>query len=178
MCLFGGLAVLSLALVIRRVGRTADRLYRYSFGNMMREYEITGLPGAWYFLLGLAVTTYWGKIILELSTIVLSVGDPAASVIGIACQNTRLHYEISQGKSLAGTLGCGISVGVVTSTLLLLEYGAMSVFLRSQVGIIYMGVISAVVAIISEIIPVSRKYWTDDNFIIPVSSAIIFNNIF
>ena len=78
---------------------------------MLRPHEIQGeLPGAFYFLAGVGLSLLFFDInIVLLSTLFLSIGDPAACILGLYYPNTPRLIFINRKKNIAGTFGgCGL----------------------------------------------------------------------
>lgn len=134
------------------------------------------MPGAWYFLLGLSLSSYAGESILCLATVLVSVGDPAASVIGIYCDSKGYNKRLWEGKSLMGTVG-GAGV-VVLSTLLLFHIPYYSLIPLQSISTLSFLSLVFIISVCSELVPVSRKLYLDDNLVIPVVGSLLYKIYF
>ena len=130
----------------------------------IRSHEVTQKSGMFYFSAGaFFISILFAKPIVMLSLLYLSVGDPLASLFGIMFKSV-IKLRVRSGKSLIGT------------TTMFLACWLMTYFLLSNAGvdykyIIWIAGIGSFTASVSElmcpdILPM------DDNFLIPVTSAI------
>ena len=104
--ILSGLIYFASVHVIRKHNKAFNQLYLKTFSFLLRPHEVEGLPGAFFFLLGCFLCILlFEKHISMLSILFLSVGDPCASICGIAFKS-KIYME---GKSISGTLGCGLA---------------------------------------------------------------------
>lgn len=142
---------------------------------MLRPHEIEGLPGAFYFLLGVFLSIAFFDIPIScLGILFLSVGDPFASICGIAFRSRNFM----EGKSLTGTFGCGLvcSLSGVIYKKIYLE--SLNYELINQMDSFSFATLCFIVSILAEIGPNSRKHFIDDNLTIPLYSCILLTIFF
>ena len=124
--------------------------YLRTFGPLLRSHELNGhaLPGAFYFLVGTAITaTFFEMNIARYALLCLSWADPMAAWIGQFIESPR----IAKGASLAGCLGCFVTAWFIGFLML-------DDWVRIALG--------AAACTIAEATPIF-----DDNFVIPVATA-------
>ena len=127
------------------------QFYLETFRPLLRSHELkkNALPGAFYFLVGTGVaTTCFDMNVARYSLLCLSWADPMAAWVGQSIKSPM----ITQGSSVAGCIGCFLSAWIIGC--LMLED-----WLRITIG--------AAMCTISEAFPIG-----DDNFVIPVATAI------
>lgn len=132
------------------------------FGRVMRREELESFSGNSFFVLGLlVVTVLFSKPIALLAVLCLAIGDPAAATIGTLYGKHRLIGK----KSLEGALAnfFGVSFASLLFGFAYLGHDASGSFRVALVA----GVISTIV----ELLP----FPIDDNFTIPVMSAVLFS---
>lgn len=150
-------------------------MYLNTFKFLLRPHEIEGLPGAFFFLLGVFLCLLcFDKPIALIGILFLSFGDPFASICGIYFKSLKFM----EGKSISGTLGCGIICmlsGVIFRYVYLdsLNYEPIA-----QLSYLAFAIICFVIAILAEIGPSSRKYYVDDNLTIPIYTSLLFTLYF
>jgi dolichol kinase len=129
-----------------------NRVFVAVFVNVLRGTEKRGrVPGALYFLIGNLLTSLlYSRNMCTLTILAVAVGDPVAGVFGVLIPSRRLIG----GKSLAGTVSCGIVSGVV-----LFSFSLIFLNLNDSNLILFYGISAAV----SELFAV----W-DDNLTMPV----------
>lgn len=131
------------------------------------------MPGALYFLIGVTIgTMFFGKIEFHLSMIILSFGDPFASLFGIYFKTPF----ITKNKTIAGTLGCGLMC--VGLSLLMYNYHPDFEVLKASIEPLEFSLCVLVTAILAEVGPSSRKMCFDDNTSIPVYAGILLTGYF
>ncbi|KAL6048226.1 Diacylglycerol kinase [Balamuthia mandrillaris] len=96
------LGILFLCLVLVEVGKShksnLSTVVLKISSPLLRKHEVTGLSGSFYFMFGcLVVVLLFPKYIAVLSILLLSVGDPIASAVGIFFGQS---FKLSNGKSL------------------------------------------------------------------------------
>ncbi|KAI7904727.1 uncharacterized protein BX663DRAFT_541705 [Cokeromyces recurvatus] len=150
-------------------------IYCYILGPLMRSSEVNTINGVVYYLLGCIIVLYWfPRDIAALSIIYLSWTDPTASICGKLWGKYTWKYK--SGKSLAGSLGAAITGCLVTwiyyhlspSSAFALSYRTLT----SPVPLWLMSIYGGLVASFSEGVS-DCLYKLDDNFTIPVMSAIL-----
>jgi dolichol kinase len=125
------------------------------FALFLRQDEADRLTGASYFLLGCLLTVLvFPREIASLAILFVSLGDPAAKLIGIWKGRPRLW-----GKSLEGSLACLIACLVV------------GILVTSIAGepVLVVAIVGAVLATLFELLPLSLN----DNITIPFGSAAV-----
>jgi dolichol kinase len=115
------LLVLSLGSVViefaRRKNPQAKRIFDFFFGNLLRtdEFNAVRVPGAFYFLFGGWFTLeLFQKDTASLAFLALGFGDPFAGLVGESVKKWW-NFQIINGKSFCGFLGCFIAAGLATS---------------------------------------------------------------
>lgn len=111
--------------VARLKSDAAQELYLKLFGSLLRPHERRGLPGAFYFLLGTAATTLLCPIgEARLALLCLSLGDPAAAIVGTSFGGPKIAEHVSVG-------GCFACFGVTFCLGLLLGFSGMEAGIAS-----------------------------------------------
>jgi dolichol kinase len=133
-----------------------DRFYK-AFGPLLRPSELDGtqyMPGAFYFLLGTAVTVWMidGWTIPRYSVECLALADPVASWIG----STVSSPQLNKSASVSGCIACFVTAFVVGWLMLDTAHG--DVFTLS---------IGALACMVAEALP-----FGNDNLNIPVLTAL------
>lgn len=173
-----------LGLVIGTMGFFLLNLYRFlnpsfnekyirNFGFLLRPHEINNMPGALYFLIGASLACFlFEEIPYLMGLLILSFGDPFASLCGIFFRSPR----ITKDKTIAGTLGCGI----ICSLLALIPYYFTKNFesVRNEIKPLEFSIATMIVAVLAELAPSSRKLHFEDNTSIPVYSGLLFTAYF
>jgi len=160
-CLFA--FFLSMELGRRLFPQLNQFLIRF-WSPFIRSHEVTQNSGMFYFSAGaFLIAVLFAKPIVMLSLLYLSIGDPLASLIGILFKGVT-SLRIRSGKSLVGTFAMFAACWTI------------SFFLLSNAGlnnnnVVWISVLGSITASFAEllcpdIIPL------DDNFLIPVTSAI------
>ena len=127
------------------------QFYLETFGPLLRSHELkkNALPGAFYFLVGTAVAaTCFDMSVARYSLLCLSWADPMAAWVGQSIKSPML----TQDSSVAGCLGCFLTAWMI-------GYLMLDDWFRITMG--------AAICTISEASPIG-----DDNFVIPVATAI------
>lgn len=150
-------------LLIAAIGMCISQRYflpqfQATFGPLLRPQELSGenLPGAFYFLLGTAITV--GLVDMEIARYAvecLAIADPVASWIGSSIPSTKL----SASASVSGCFGCFASALLVGWIMLP----------RGSVGTWSLGALACTLA---EALP-----YGNDNFNIPVITALVVQNV-
>jgi dolichol kinase len=125
-------------------------IYLQIFRPMLRSHELEKnvLPGAFYFLAGMAVTaSFFDMNTARYSLLCLSWADPMAAWIGQSIKSPML----AKGTSLAGCLGCFVTAWIM-------GYLMLDDWARITMG--------AAVCMLVEAMPIG-----DDNFAIPIATA-------
>jgi len=139
-------------------------------GPFMREHEVKGVSGVFYFSFGVfLVVVLYPPIIAILSVLFLSCIDPLASAIGILV-NWR-GFRLPNGKSVLGMAGAGMLSYCITWFVLGKAFsGEDSLDDRQRILI---STASLFAAICEVVVPASRPrpFPFDDNLIIPFFSA-------
>lgn len=134
--------------------------FRQAFGPLLRPHELSGgqLPGAFYFLLGTAITVIlvedWS--VIRYAVECLAVADPVASWIG----STIPSPKINTGSSLSGCIACFISSWIVGW-----------VMLSSSMNNAFTLTIGALTCTLAEASP-----YGNDNLNIPIWTAAVVHN--
>ena len=123
--------------------------FQRTFRELLRPNEWDRLPGAFWFLVGTLVTTFFDDVAVgRFAVLSLAYADPMAAWIGSAVSSPRLP----PGASLAGSTACFFtSLALATWTFRLPSEEAL---------------IGAVTCTLSEAIPVGN-----DNLCIPIATA-------
>lgn len=124
------------------------------FAPLLRKGEESKLTGSSYFLIGCLITVLaFPQDIASLAILFLSLGDPAATVVGIWKGHTRLW-----GKSVEGNIACllvCLFIGTVVATIL-------------ENPPIMVAIAGAIVATLFQALPPQLN----DNLTIPLGSAV------
>ena len=128
------------------------KLFKMFFDKMLREHELKGqFTGATWVMISASVTIlFFSKNIAIISLIFMSIGDTVAALIGRKFGKLKIH-----DKSLEGFLG-----GLIVCLVAAYYYDPLPFYI-SGVG--------ALTAMLFETLPLPL----DDNFRIPIGSAII-----
>jgi len=141
----------------------------------LRPHEIEGLPGAFYFLLGVFLcVVFFDRTVTYLSVLFLSFGDPFASICGIYFRS----HTFMEGKSVSGTLGCGIACTVFAVIYRMIFLDSLNYSALDAMDYPSFAALCFVVAILAEIGPSSRKHYIDDNLTIPLYAGFLFTVYF
>lgn len=172
-----GLIIGSLGFVLMTVYRLINpkfnEKYLNSFGFLLRPHEINNMPGAFYFLIGMTFAcTFYDRIEVYMAGIILSFGDPFASLCGIYFKSPN----ITKNKTIAGTLGCGlVSLGV---SMIFYYFNKDFEGVRNEINELEFALTTFLIAILAEIAPSSRKIHFEDNTSIPIYSGLLFTCYF
>lgn len=140
-----------------------------SCGSMLRKHEINTAPAALYFLLGIMVCVWiFPRQIAMLAIINVTFGDPAAAIIGISIKAPRL----TEGKTISGTGGAGLLCAIAGTVACYLINDLSTV--KSQLPAWEFAPIAFIVGGMADLLPSNRDYYLDDNFTIPVYSALMY----
>ncbi|CAR30659.1 diacylglycerol kinase [Lachancea thermotolerans CBS 6340] len=169
--------------LIRLRWNAINKLYCRCVGALMRKSEIHTYNGVLWYLLGLIFAfSFFPKDVALISLFLLSWCDTAASTFG--CKFGHLTPKLARNKSLAGS----IAAFVVGFLVCLLFYGVFVPHYAyvnspgelswsaetSRLSLTQFSLLGGVVAALSEGIDLFN--W-DDNFTIPVLSAIFMNAV-
>jgi dolichol kinase len=134
------------------------------FGRVMRREELESFSGNSYFVLGLLVVAFlFAKPIALLSVLCLAIGDPAAATVGSLYGKHRLIGKKSLEGALANWAGVAFASFIFAATYLGLGFG----------GSLRVSLIAGSVSMFVELLP----FPIDDNFTIPVFSAVLFSAV-
>lgn len=132
------------------------------FGKIMRREELKSISGNSFYILGLLVLVlFFPKPVVLLSALYLAIGDPIAAVVGTRWGKTKLTSRKTWEGSLANLLATGVTS--FCFGLWFLNWNVPQALVLAFLG----GIISTLV----ELIPLPL----DDNFTIPVGSALFFS---
>jgi len=155
--LFGFFSLMEIA---RRYFPHLNELLVIFWRPFIRKHEVTFCSGMFYFSAGtLCITTMFSKSIVMLSLMYLALGDPLASLLGILFKSST-RARLPWGKSLVGTLGMCVVCAVVGYCFL------MNAGVKGWASL-WIACSSGVVASLAELYAP-----LDDNFVIPISSAL------
>ena len=145
-------ALFILADFFRTKSKLIKKLFKIFFDKMLREHELKGqFTGATWVMISASVTIlFFSKNIAIISLIFMSIGDTFAALIGKKYGKLKIY-----DKSLEGFLG-----GLIVCLLAAYYYDPLPFYI-SGVG--------ALTAMLFETLPLPL----DDNFRIPIGSAII-----
>ncbi len=172
---------------------TWDDWYLQNFGSLLRKHErgeweevdlknnkrrrksIPELPGAFYFLLGVAFSTFlFPAAVARTSVLVLSISDPIAGLVGtwftrqgcnIAWRKflPRCNAPMEGGPSVAGS--CGFAVSTILCTYVYIPTRSSMLSFSSRA---FIGLVSSVTeAVGGRHLPFFGKI-ADDNLLIPL----------
>ncbi|CEP00568.1 Phosphatidate cytidylyltransferase [Plasmodiophora brassicae] len=148
---------------VRLVNANFNRWFNKTFAALLRPHERTGMPSAFYFLVGVdIVVTFFDMPIALLSCLFVSFGDPCASLAGLYFARPG-SVRIRNGKSLIGALAnfaCCAVLAVLYLVVFQRDHAPGSVLVQAAVG--------ALAAACAEL---SESRYVDDNLTIPVASA-------
>lgn len=102
--LLTGAAALFMLHRLRLRSEAAQEVYMKLFGALLRPHERTGLPGAFYFVLGTAASLAFPIDISRLAVLCLSVGDPVAAIVGTTIGGPKFFGD--ERTSWSGSLAC------------------------------------------------------------------------
>eukprot|EP00823_Brevimastigomonas_motovehiculus_P001579 TRINITY_DN12140_c0_g1_i1.p1 TRINITY_DN12140_c0_g1~~TRINITY_DN12140_c0_g1_i1.p1 ORF type:complete len:251 (-),score=15.08 TRINITY_DN12140_c0_g1_i1:103-855(-) len=135
------------------------------FGPLLREDELTRLPGCFWFLVGCGCSLFFFASPLPiLSILLLSIGDPVAALCGQLYSFRNKRVGQSDGKTIVGSV-CMFCVCFLTTFLYLgicqhdIDWGALLLW----------SFVSAFIASLTETLPLPL----DDNLSIPVISCFL-----
>jgi len=74
-------------------------------------------------MLGLTIISFSDRLILELGTVLVTIGDPVASIFGISYKHHPMNISYIKGKSMFGTVSGAIAVYLVTILFMYFEFG-------------------------------------------------------
>jgi len=132
------------------------------FGRVMRREELESFSGNSFFVLGLLVVTFlFSKPIALLAVLCLAIGDPAAATVGSAFGKHRIIGK----KSLEGALANFFGVAFAA---FLFAVGYLG---HDASGSVRVSLVAGLVSMVAELMP----FPIDDNFTIPVMSAVLFS---
>lgn len=142
-----------------------NRIVLFLFGFLMRENERHSLAGSTHLLLGvLTLAFFFPPPIVLLSLLFLAVADPVASYFGIRFGKDRLWGS----KSLQGSLAA-----FVVCTLLSFVFFMHQNIMTERILVV--SILSGLSGSLAEALPIGKL---DDNFLIPVASALFLSVIF
>lgn len=128
------------------------------FDAVLRNSEVNQLSGLSYLLFGaLFIVSLFPEKVVTLSLLMLAVGDPTSSVVGILYGRDK----IIGNKSLQGALG-GFAACTFVSLIYFLVMGLMID------RILFVTLLAGVIGMLSEIVPVGKL---DDNLTFPIISS-------
>lgn len=100
--------------LVRLRSPRANELFLKAFRPIMRPHEAHSLPGAFYFLLGCAISfAAFPKPLAVISVLNLSFGDPCASLFGALLGDS--NRCLPQKKSIAGLAAAFLACTAVTA---------------------------------------------------------------
>lgn len=144
--------------------------YIKHFGFLLRPHELNNMPGALYFLVGVTLAVlFFGRLEAYMAIIVLSFGDPFASLCGIYFKSPK----ISRDKTVAGTLGCALISTFIG--LMFFNFAPDFDAVRGEIKNFEFGLVTFIIAVIAELGPSSRKIHFEDNTSIPVYTGLLFS---
>jgi dolichol kinase len=134
------------------------------FGRVMRREELKSFSGNSFFVMGLfVITLLFPKPIVLMSALFLAIGDPIAAMVGSCFGKHKLVGK----KSLEGALANWFATGLASFLLAGLYFGL------TWPATLFLAIIGGTVSMSVELLPVP----IDDNFTIPVFSAVILSLI-
>ncbi len=159
LALFIGFTVFCVTVdLLRLQSKNLNRKLLSAFGSFIRKSEVNGLTGMSYLAIGVtAISIVFPKDIVTLSLLMLAIGDPISSIVGILYGKDVLVGKKTLQGTVAGFVAC-----VIVSIIYFSMTGAM------QERLILAGLIAGVIGAISELTPV---FGLDDNFSFPILSA-------
>lgn len=135
------------------------------FGSFLRKEEVKKLSGMSYLLGGaLLVVALFPKPVGMLAFLFLAIGDPLSSIVGILYGKDKIIGNKSLQGTLAGFAVCALISGI---------YFQVSGLMVDR--LILVSLLGGLIGALSELIPVWKM---DDNFTIPVLSAILLFGMF
>jgi len=130
------------------------------FGKIMRREELRSVSGNSFFVIGLlAIVAFFPKPIVLLSVLYLAIGDPIAAVIG----SLYGRHKLIGKKSVEGALANWFCTSLATLAMGVAYFGF------SMEKSFLLAVVGGCVSVLAELFPTP----IDDNFTIPVASALI-----
>lgn len=149
----------------RQYSATLNQFLTHIFLPFIREDEVKKLSGISYFLIGVSITVaLFDPKISKLSILFAALVDPASSYFGVLYgQSTKIF----KNTSLHGLAG-GFIVSIIISTIYFTYYDLMTERL------IIVSLLASFIAIFTEAVPLK----INDNFTIPILSAILLQGVF
>ena len=137
---------------LRKYFPRLQQIYYNLFGIITRPNEYEGLSGASWVFMGAGVTVYlFNEKVAIIALLIMSLSDSAAALIGIKYGTTRLF-----NKSLEGTIAFFITTYMI---LILLSPASL--------------ILTLIVAICTTVIELFCVPTINDNFLIPIVTALI-----
>lgn len=134
-------------------------------GPLMRQQELKGIAGTTYLLSGvLVIFLIFAKPIVSLSILFLAFADPIASYVGIRYGKDK----ILGGKTIQGFMAAFVVCTLITFLFL----NAFDLQLSRHLVV---ALLAGFVGAMAELLPVAKL---DDNFTMPILSAIGLSSIF
>lgn len=169
LCAHWGWIVFGLFCVFRKFNEKLNQKFIHDFRFLLRPNEYQGVPGSFFFLLGIAfVAQFYPTYILRLSIVNLAFGDPFASLCGLFFKSPMIR----KSRSVAGTLG-GAAFSCLFTWILIFIVPDMNC-INSALPQSTFYLIVFLVSGISELAPSIF----DDNLTIPAYSGILYSLIF
>ena len=173
---FFGFLILFVMNYGRKRSEIINKVFLSIFSEILRKEELIEKKqiSSTYFMLGCTMSLILFDIeIACLAVLILSFGDPIASVVGIKFGKIKIYAE----KSVIGNVVCSISCGILT--LLYLNYGYKNEFNLTSMNNLSKFLVGGITGCISELMP--SKFLFDDNMSIPIYAGTIlslFNKFF
>eukprot|EP01016_Furgasonia_blochmanni_P001602 TRINITY_DN10627_c0_g1_i3.p1 TRINITY_DN10627_c0_g1~~TRINITY_DN10627_c0_g1_i3.p1 ORF type:complete len:292 (+),score=33.20 TRINITY_DN10627_c0_g1_i3:82-957(+) len=171
--LISGLIPFTIFIKMRKHSTLLSDLFVKLTGPFLRKHEKDETPAAVYFFWGnFFAILLFERFIAYLAILFVALGDPVASMTGITWKSVM----IAKGKSLYGTLACGVACGVAALlTFLTVESGE---WIRYQVSPFVFFVVSTLIGGLAEFLPSDRHYGLDDNLTIQLYTGILYKLFF
>jgi diacylglycerol kinase (CTP) len=130
------------------------------FGKVMRREELRSVSGNSFFVLGLmTIVALFSKPVVLLSVLYLAIGDPIAAVIG----SLYGRHKLIGKKSVEGALANLLCTSLATFLM------GIFYFRLSAERSIVLAIVGGLTSVFAELLPAP----IDDNFTIPVASALV-----
>lgn len=141
-----------------------NRLVIRMMGPVMRQSESNAASGVTYLIIGTCVLLLFPPSIVKLVLLFLAFGDPIASFFGVKFGKDK----ILGNKTLQGTMAAFVTCTVISG----IYYYAQNIMTER---LFIVAPLSGVIGAFAELVPVAKL---DDNFTIPVMSAVLLWGLF
>ena len=169
---FFGFLILFCLNFLRKRNEAINNWFTKTFSDILRKEELINQNQitSTYFMLGCTLSLILFEFdIACIAVLILSFGDPIASVIGIKYGKIKLYGE----KSVMGNLSCSLCCGIITT--IYLNYWYTTQINLNNLNNINKLIVGFITGCLAELMP--SKFLFDDNTSIPIYSGVILSII-